>query len=174
MDFNLDQFKAFYPEDSSPKEYFYFSGGYDEILSSCGVIVDTICKGDYQGDYFYILRNEGQDPDVVFGAIGWSQQSYGSCSGCDTLQGLDSLEDVLNFRNEVASCICWFGNPIDFCLWAFQHDWVGDHTYYLDDRDGEPLNLWAQRIATEILEKSVAGLDPDTVGSNPDRESPQP
>lgn len=63
---------------------------------------------DYQGSSYYLFRNGDKYGILIFG--------WGSCSGCDTLQGIhddnwkDStklVEDLTEFRDELYNSITW-------------------------------------------------------------------
>jgi hypothetical protein len=47
-----------------------------------------IDNGDYQGTLIYILHIDTYRPSVC--EYVWTSVEYGSCSGCDTLQGIES------------------------------------------------------------------------------------
>lgn len=50
--------------------------------------IHQIDDGDYQGTLVYIIAAEGYQPDRY-----WSiKVSYGSCSGCDTLESIRSYD----------------------------------------------------------------------------------
>jgi hypothetical protein len=58
--------------------------------------------GEYQGDYVFIFRHEGKFGYLIFG--------YGSCSGCDSLEAANSIEELESFRQELLRDIKWFDN----------------------------------------------------------------
>jgi len=51
-------------------------------------IIHEINDGTYEGSLLYLIPNNDQNPSVYFYVF----ISYGSCSGCDTLQIINSLE----------------------------------------------------------------------------------
>ena len=56
--------------------------------------------GDYQGDYFVLLRDDDRYGFLTFG--------YGSCSGCDPLESCyGSLEEITTYRDELWDSIFW-------------------------------------------------------------------
>lgn len=61
----------------------------------CWEKVHEIDDGDYQGTLLYIIPNCGYQPSTYWAVA----VDYGSCSGCDTLEGIrseDDLEERLN------------------------------------------------------------------------------
>lgn len=66
-------------------KYWSMSAEYEDAFSDCKILAwESV--GDYQGDYFAIV----QGPD---GRIGFVKIGYGSCSGCDALQGTIGYRD---------------------------------------------------------------------------------
>lgn len=77
-----------------------FNGGYSEIVESWGYAIAAKARlGDYQGDHLYLLRDNDQYGLLTVG--------YGSCSGCDALEGCDTHEEVENLRASMHSSIQW-------------------------------------------------------------------
>lgn len=67
-----------------------------EVDQCCDNIFDidnmtVVDDGDYQGTLIFILHKEYYEPDV--GDYVYTSVSYGSCSGCDTLQGIHQYDD---------------------------------------------------------------------------------
>ena len=53
--------------------------------------IQEIDWGDYQGTLLYIVGAEGYQPSTFFSMV----VSYGSCSGCDTLQSVLDEDDPI-------------------------------------------------------------------------------
>lgn len=70
----------------------YSLPSYDEIIATFGDIVKQWEVGSYQGDYIYLLKEGDRYTLSVVG--------YGSCSGCDALEGLEY--DMKNMTEEEA------------------------------------------------------------------------
>jgi hypothetical protein len=51
--------------------------------------IHEIDDGDYQGTYLYVIASTGYQPDDYW----FVKVSYGSCSGCDTLQAISGYSD---------------------------------------------------------------------------------
>lgn len=53
--------------------------------------ITVIDDGDYQGTQIFIIHRNGYQPDVS--DYFYTHNYYGSCSGCDTLLGIMTIED---------------------------------------------------------------------------------
>lgn len=51
--------------------------------------ITVIDHGDYQGSQLFIIAGTGYQPDRYWA----TEVSYGSCSGCDTLEGIRAYAD---------------------------------------------------------------------------------
>lgn len=60
--------------------------------------IHTIDDGDYQGTLLFVIGAEGNQP----GTYWYTQVDYGSCSGCDALEGARGYGDTSNI-NELMS-----------------------------------------------------------------------
>lgn len=74
---------------------------YEDLVESFEV--ETLANayvGDYQGDYYDLLRDGDRYGVLVFG--------YGSCSGCDALEGCyGNLKEVTALRDDLWASITW-------------------------------------------------------------------
>lgn len=59
----------------------------------------VIDDGDWQGTQIFIVPKDTYQPDVDEYLV--TDTYYGSCSGCDTLQGIASYEDELPSESQV-------------------------------------------------------------------------
>lgn len=87
--------------DKSDDTTWFSAPSYGELVDS--MEYEVICTediGSYQGDYLYFLKDSERYGLLVFG--------YGSCSGCDSLQGCSSEDEVTSLRNDIESNIKWF------------------------------------------------------------------
>jgi len=62
--------------------------------------ITEVDDGDYQGTLLFIIPKDTYQPSV--GDYLFTSVSYGSCSGCDTLQGIGSYDDEIPNENQVA------------------------------------------------------------------------
>ena len=74
---------------------------YETLIESFGVeIVADFHDADYQGDSYYLLQNGNEYGILIFG--------WGSCSGCDALEGsYGSTEDLTALRDELWESVVW-------------------------------------------------------------------
>lgn len=73
---------------------------YDPILHSFGEVVVKVDENDYSGDSLVLLRKESRYGFLIFG--------WGSCSGCDALQGCNSYRDIEQLIQQLENNIIWF------------------------------------------------------------------
>jgi hypothetical protein len=113
------------PYDSGyESSYFHYYGGYGTLVDSFEV--ETVLDkhdNDYQGDSYYLLRNGDEYGILIFG--------WGSCSGCDALEGAESMEDVTDLRDSLWNAITWRSFE-DTATYVGHKDWEGEFYYYSD------------------------------------------
>lgn len=61
----------------------------DDYLTPDPKRIHTIDDGHYQGMLVYVIACQGYQPSTYWYVTVW----YGSCSGCDTLQGISGYDD---------------------------------------------------------------------------------
>ena len=93
------------------EDYWSCSAGYEDAFGDCEKLLWE-AVGDYQGDYFALLK--GPDGRYGFVVIG-----YGSCSGCDGLEavrgygeeGIEAreakLKEVAEYLNGIRDGVHW-------------------------------------------------------------------
>lgn len=91
-------------EAKNPGDKWYSSlfstPGYEELLSTFEVeVLVNQSLGSYQGDYLVILRDKDH--------YGFLEFSYGSCSGCDSLAGCDTVEQAEEVRDGLWESVQW-------------------------------------------------------------------
>ena len=110
------------------KESFYYPGiTYSELLDGFEYeIVVQVDDKDYQGDSRLLFKDGDRFGYLNFG--------WGSCSGCDALEGCSSFEEVEKLYQDLYESIRWFDNAKE-CLDFFEkHDWEGDYSWYADEQ----------------------------------------
>lgn len=73
---------------------------YQPMLNEFGNILLQKDEQDYQGDSFLIYEKDDKYGYLTFG--------WGSCSGCDALQGCNSIDEVQELMDKLYSDIKWF------------------------------------------------------------------
>lgn len=84
--------------------------GYLSLVATLAPIIYYEAQGDYQGTYYILLQHP-----TVQQRYGYLDVGYGSCSGCDTLQGIymasddpqEVAEEIRDFRDQLACDIHW-------------------------------------------------------------------
>ncbi len=73
---------------------------YDRLMDCIdGDIIDHAYENNYQGDAWFMFKNNDMYGYLVFG--------WGSCSGCDALQGCSCIEDVEKLLVSLDMSIIW-------------------------------------------------------------------
>lgn len=99
------------------------TGDYQPLLLSLGFsILLQVDDDDYQGDSYLLLQVGPKFGILIFG--------WGSCSGCDALQGCNSYEEVETLRQELFAKIRWFADGILCLEYVNTHDWEGEFSWF--------------------------------------------
>ena len=109
---NLNPFEAIKSVDIERKESTW-DYDYSDLVKSISEKVNwTVEAGfnDYQGDFFFL--GEDSENNIYFLPFG-----YGSCSGCDALQGCDSYEEIVELRDDLKRNVRQFKDINDFVTW---------------------------------------------------------
>ena len=128
-----------YP-DCKRESYFSAPGDYSPMLESFGSIVLKVDDDDYQGDSRVLYRAGYK--------IGYLQFGWGSCSGCDALQGCDSYAEIDSLMDGLQAAIIWFDSAQLALEYFNTHDWKGDYSYHTDGQEE------FIRLAKELLEQA--------------------
>lgn len=99
---------------------------YLPMLQSFGTIILKVDDEDYQGDSYVLYQDEKKIGCLVFG--------WGSCSGCDALQGCETYEQLNALIAELHSAIKWFDDASQALKYLRGHDWKGDFCGCSDTR----------------------------------------
>lgn len=98
--FTLDDMIRMFPTTTSDG-YSYTDFSYDPIFDALGEVVCSYRDKDYQGETTLVIRNK------TTGLFAIHTYSWGSCSGCDFMQGCSSHAAVLKYANEAAASLEW-------------------------------------------------------------------
>lgn len=77
----------------------YSDKDYEELLEERHNVLLWEDFGSYQGDYVALVGNESR--------LGLAIIGYGSCSGCDALEGCKSEGDVVDLMDSIERDIFW-------------------------------------------------------------------
>ena len=95
---------------------------YQPMLDAFGKVAIQVDDYGYQGDSRLLYDENGKIGVLIFG--------WGSCSGCDSLQACDSLEEVQELCDSLQEDIKWFGDKKQALEYFTNHDWDGDYSWY--------------------------------------------
>ena len=92
----LDELKMKHVDENDEfSEMFY----YEELLKCISAdIIDHEDEDAWQGDSWYLFKQD----DYGYLVFGW-----GSCSGCDALQGCENFDEVTDLLNRLHDSIIW-------------------------------------------------------------------
>lgn len=98
-----------------------FPGFYDytPIVESFGTVVVREDQDDYQGDSWVLYHDAAAD------RFGYLCFGWGSCSGCDALQGCSSLAEVDELIASLHGQVQWKSRD-EMRRFLADHDWGGD------------------------------------------------
>ena len=111
--------KELYPE-AQDGDYFSTECEYQPILNEIGTIVLQKDDEDYQGDSRVLYRDGDR--------WGYLQFGWGSCSGCDALQGCESYEEIDKLIVFLVGTVRWFESAVEALAFFKEHDWAGDYS----------------------------------------------
>lgn len=94
------------------------TSNYQPLLDSIGTIWLQVDDHDYQGDSRLLYRDGDRVGLLIFG--------WGSCSGCDALQGCRSVAEIEELRAHLVDKILWFESEWHAAGWVRDHDWEAD------------------------------------------------
>lgn len=97
---------------------------YTPILEALGEVVVRVNERDCSGSTWVLLRRDAEWGYLCFG--------WGSCSGCDALQGCSSFDDAQVLADTIESQVMW-RSCAEMMKWFASHDWGGD--WHADNDD---------------------------------------
>lgn len=127
-----------YPEE----QYGYYN--YQPIIDEFGKILIQVDEDGYQGDIWVLYEDDGK--------FGYLQFGWGSCSGCDALQGCDNLDEVQKLMDSLYASIKWFESKEEATQWFVSHDFEGDYCWYTKE-----FKLFLKRVKT-FFDIKIDGL----------------
>jgi thioredoxin-related protein len=120
--------KEVYPYCESNDEYSWFDSPYDytPMLDSFGFEkLLQVDDSDYQGDSRVLYKDDNRYGILIFG--------WGSCSGCDALQGCESFKELEDLQKELFDQIKWFESKEELLKYLTTHDWEGDYCWHAEE-----------------------------------------
>ncbi len=96
----INKLKAEEGFDANDPFYSGYACEYDNIVAEFGETIIYKIHESYSGDMWYLLN--------INGKLAYLNLSYGSCSGCDALQGCNSLKDLTDLIIEIYNSMVKF------------------------------------------------------------------
>ena len=132
------------------KEDDYSFSSYQALVESYGYeVLDSITLGSYQGDIVMVVGD-------MAGKYGLLVTGYGSCSGCDALEGCGTDVERLE---ELRESLCFgvtFSTAAELIDLLDRRDWEGQ---YYGGEYGEPeFKEWLKGIREALIVRQLAGL----------------
>lgn len=112
---------------------------YDGICALFGTVLLKSDQDDYQGDSLVLIQNGERYGVLKFG--------WGSCSGCDALEGADTVKELQELVDELEASVKWFDKE-GVIEYLSTHDWRGDYS-------------WHYKELREFPNKALAALGSD-------------
>lgn len=98
---------------------------YQPMLNEFGNIILQKDEQNYQGDSFLIYEKDDKYGYLTFG--------WGSCSGCDALQGCNSISEVQELMDRLYSSIEWFDSLDALKEYFEETDWPLKYEYSIPE-----------------------------------------
>lgn len=105
---------------------FWGPSDYRPILDDIGAAILQTDDDDYRGDS-RVLYSDGE-------RIGWLQFGWGSCSGCDALQGCNSYDELQSLMDSLRDSVHWFDTKAEALAFFLSHDWKGDYSWHASEQ----------------------------------------
>ena len=120
---------------------YFCESNYQPLLESLpGTIVIQVADDDYQGDSRVLYKNGDEYGILIFG--------WGSCSGCDSLQACESLEEISELRDSLDQSIVW-RSASELYEYVTAKDWELDWAWHADETK-EFVEQSTQYLANEV------------------------
>ncbi len=112
---------------SFSEDYSDLCVSYTDMLESFGFdILLQIDDDECQGDTRVLFKDKKNN-------IGYLLFGWGSCSGCDALQGCNSWEECIELQKELYNEIKWLSTK-EMLKFMQTHDWEGDYTCHRSEQ----------------------------------------
>lgn len=129
---------------------------YETLIESLGhTILVSVADNEYQGDTRTILINPN-------GRIGFLIFGWGSCSGCDALQGCYTLQDLVDLRSSLENSIEWFDTTKECLTYLLEKDWSGS---FLEDSTNKE---FVKRASIALISRKLDETVDESLVRKPD------
>lgn len=98
---------------------------YREIADKIATVMNEWDIGSYQGDTVFLLADGDRRGLLI--------QGYGSCSGCDALQAVNTPAEAQDLIDDMVRNVHWEDSPGALARWIDARDWAGQWSWYVAD-----------------------------------------
>lgn len=120
--------KEIYPsywEDQQKSGSFYGPGDYQPIIDEIGIVLVQVDDADYQGDTRVMYKKDNKYGYLIFG--------WGSCSGCDSLQACESIDEIQQLINDLVDKVKWFDSLDEIKSYFLTKDWGLEYSWHAEE-----------------------------------------
>ena len=103
-------------------DLWFMVSDYQPMINAFGNVAVQVDDDSYQGDTFVLYDNDGRIGILFFG--------WGSCTGCDALQGCRNIDEVQELCDDLQRDIRWFDSKAEALKWAQEKDWETEWTWH--------------------------------------------
>jgi len=136
-----------YPDIVDKNGNFNDVSDYTPIVESFGKVIVRVDERNYQGDS-YVYYHEGDKHGLL--VFGW-----GSCSGCDALQGCSSVDEVEELIEGLRREIKWFDSASKLYNWINDKEYHKTQYHYHTGEWGEFVKLTNEALTKYIVEEKL-------------------
>ncbi len=133
-----------------------YVSGYGPMVEAMGDVLLWVTTGSYQGDFHVLVRGPGGD-------FGYISIGYGSCAGCDALQGCNTAEQIGQLAESIQLGIYWEVDAAAMQKWLLERDWQVQWMYSDFDEFKEFLRKALKIVdtAADVIDGFIEGLEMD-------------
>jgi len=108
------------------KDYNWPDVSYNDIINSFGYeVLLEVEDDDYQGDTRVLLKDGDKYGYLIFG--------WGSCSGCDALQGCGTTQELQDIYDNLLSGIKWKDSKQELYDYIKNKDWELEWSWHEEE-----------------------------------------
>ena len=120
--------KELYPsywEEEEMNGNFYGPNNYQPIIDELGNVLVQVDDNDYLGDSRVLYEKDGKYGYLIFG--------WGSCSGCDSLQGCENTDDIQSLMDDLEANVRWFDSLDEVKQYFKDKDWCLEFCWHAEE-----------------------------------------
>lgn len=114
-----------YVEEEKTNKGFYGPSDYQPMIDEIGKVLIQVDDSDYQGDSRVLYEKDGKYGYLIFG--------WGSCSGCDALQGCSTIAEIQDVLDSMVNDIKWFDSLSVLQEYFKSKDWGLEYAWHAQE-----------------------------------------